>query len=94
MHIEIDDHSEFDQERLFLCQLITNTDLLKEVFNQFDPDLLSSEYSRIIGKWIQQHFFRNESAGSDSYQVEVVPEYSYLYANSIFVLQKEAFLLK
>ncbi|MDA3809636.1 MAG: hypothetical protein PF518_04820 [Spirochaetaceae bacterium] len=56
MHIEIDDHEEYDQERLFMCQLITNTDLLKEVFPQFDPDLLSSEYSTIIGKWIKQHF--------------------------------------
>lgn len=62
MHIEIDDHSEFDQERLFLCQLITNTDLLKEVFPQFDPDLLSSEYSTIVGKWIKQHFKETQSA--------------------------------
>jgi hypothetical protein len=62
MHIEIDDHSEYDQERLFLCQLITNTDLLKEVFPQFDPDLLSSEYSVIVGKWIKQHFKETQSA--------------------------------
>lgn len=62
MHIEIDDHSEYDEERLFLCQLITNTSLLKDVYTQFDPDLLSSEYSVIVGKWIKQHFKETQSA--------------------------------
>jgi KaiC/GvpD/RAD55 family RecA-like ATPase len=62
MRIEINDHSEYDQERLFLCQLITNTQLLKEVYTQFDPDLLSSEYSQIIGKWIKQHYKETQSA--------------------------------
>jgi len=62
MKIEINDYDEFDQERLFLCQLITNTGMLKEVFNQFDPNLLSSEYSQIIGKWIKQHFKETQSA--------------------------------
>lgn len=62
MRIDIDDHSEYDQERLFLCQLITNTQLLKEIFPMFDPNLLSSEYSQILGKWIVQHFKETQSA--------------------------------
>lgn len=62
MKIEINEHSEYDQERLFLCQLITNTAMLKAVFQQFNPDLLSSEYSRILGKWIIQHFKETQQA--------------------------------
>lgn len=62
MKIELDSHDEFDQERLFLCQLITNTDLFKEVSPSFNPDLLSSEYTRIVGKWIHHHFKKTQTA--------------------------------
>ena len=50
MEIERDDLSSYDQERTFLGQLITNTEILKKVYPVLDPEVMSNEYIVQQGK--------------------------------------------
>jgi len=62
MEIERDDLSSYDQEKTFLGQLITNTEILKRVFPVLDPELMSNEYSRILTRWIRDYYAETERA--------------------------------
>ena len=56
MNIERDDASEYDQERVFLSQMITNTELLHEVRSILDPELFANDYSQILARWIIRYY--------------------------------------
>lgn len=66
MEIERDDLSSYDQERTFLGQLITNTEILKKVYPVLDPVLMANEYSRILVRWIKDYYIEtNRAPGKD-----------------------------
>lgn len=56
MELQRDNQSQHDQERLILCQMITNTKLLQTLYPVASPELFENPYAQRIIRWIKDYF--------------------------------------
>ena len=56
MITERDDGKKFDEERLYLYQLIVNTDLLAACRDLIRPELCSNKYTEYLFRWILEYY--------------------------------------
>lgn len=56
MNIQVDDCSEFDEENIYILQLITNTSLLTYCRGILDPRLASNKYTEHVLRWVMHYY--------------------------------------
>ena len=56
MNIQVDDCSEFDEENVYILQLITNTSLLTYCRGILDPRLASNKYTEHVLRWVMHYY--------------------------------------